>query len=54
MNTYDVQITTNLNEVVILQICAYSDTEAELTAISMVENGEADVLGDSVTNCFVI
>lgn len=54
MNTYDVQITTNLNEVVILQICAYSDIEAELTAISMVENGEADVLGNSITNCFVI
>ncbi len=54
MNTYDVQITTNLNEVIILQICAHNDTEAELTAISIVENGEADVLGNYVTNCFVL
>lgn len=44
MNTYDVQITTNLNEVVILQICAYSDIEAKLTAIFMVEKENAEFL----------
>ena len=54
MNFYDVQITTNLGENVVLQVCAYSESEAELTAISMVENGEANVMGTYVTGCFVL
>ena len=44
MTFYDVQVTTDLGEVVVLQICAFSAGEAELTAISMVENGDAGVL----------
>ena len=54
MNFYDVQITTDLGEIAVLQVCAYSETEAELTAISMVENGEVNVMGTSITGCFVL
>ena len=54
MNFYDVQITTKLGEVIVLQVCAYSEGEAELTAISMVENGEANMMGTSVVECFVL
>lgn len=52
MNFYDVQITTELGEVAVLQVCAYSGAEAELTAISMVENGEVNVMGTSVVEYF--
>ena len=54
MTFYDVQVTTDLGEVAVLQICAFSATEAEMTAISMVENGDAGVLGTSVVSCFVL
>ena len=54
MELYDVQITTDLGEIIVLQVYACCESEAELTAISMVENGQANVLGNSVTNCFVI
>jgi hypothetical protein len=54
MTFYDVQVTTDLGEVVVLQICAFSAGEAELTAISMVEHGDAGVLGTSVVGCFVL
>ena len=33
MTFYDVQVTTDLGEVAVLQICAISAGEAELTAI---------------------
>ena len=35
MTFYDVQVTTDLGEVAVLQICAFSAGEAEMTAISM-------------------
>ena len=54
MTFYDVQVTTDLGEVVVLQICAFSAGEAEMTAISMVENGDAGVMGTSVVSCFVL
>ncbi|MBO7281508.1 MAG: hypothetical protein J6V00_10150 [Bacteroidaceae bacterium] len=54
MTSYDVQVTTDLGEVVVLQICAFSAVEAEMTAISMVENGDAGVVGTSVVCCFVL
>ena len=54
MTFYDVQVTTDLGEVAVLQICAFSAGEAELTAISMVENGDAGVVGTSVVCCFVL
>ena len=54
MDLFDVQVTTDLGEMVVLQICAFSPTEAEMTAVSMVENGDAGVLGTSVVGCFVL
>ena len=54
MDLFDVQVTTDLGEMVVLQICAFSPAEAEMTAISMVENGDAGVLGTSVVGCFVL
>ena len=54
MCLFDVQITTDLGEVVVLQVYAFSAGEAEMTAISMVENGDAGVTGTSVVSCFVL
>ena len=53
MNFYDVQVTTDLGETIVLQIAASSTDEAELTAIKMVELGQADTNGQSVIDCFV-
>jgi len=53
MNFYDVQITTDLGETIVLQVAASSTDEAELTAINMVELGQADTNGQSVIDCFV-
>ena len=52
MPFYDVQITTDLGETVVLQIAASSSEEAELAAIHMVEMGQADVEGTCVVDCF--
>ncbi len=52
MPFYDVQITTDLGETVVLQIAASSPEEAELAAIHMVEMGQADVEGTCVVECF--
>ena len=52
MPFYDVQITTDLGETVVLQITASSSEEAELAAIHMVEMGQADVEGTCVVDCF--
>ena len=51
MPFYDVQITTDLGETVVLQIAASSE-EAELAAIHMVEMEQADVEGTYVVECF--
>lgn len=53
MNFYDVQVTTDLGETIVLQVAASSTDEAELTAINMVELGQADTYGQSVIDCFV-
>lgn len=53
MNFYDVQVTTDLGETIVLQIAASSTDEAELTAINMIELGQADTNGQSVIDCFV-
>lgn len=53
MNFYDVQVTTDLGETVVLQVVASSPEEAELTAINMVELGQADTCGQAVVDCFV-
>lgn len=54
MPFYDVQITTDLGETVVLQIAASSSEEAELAATHMVEMGQADVEGSYVVECFVL
>lgn len=54
MELYDVQMTTDLGEVMILQLYASCESEAELTAISMVENGQANVAGTVVISCFAL
>jgi hypothetical protein len=54
MDLYDVQVTTDLGEVVVLQVYAFSVGEAEMAAISMVENGDAGVMGTSVISCFAL
>lgn len=53
MNFYDVQVTTDLGETIVLQVAASSTDEAELTAINMVELGQANTNGQSVIDCFV-
>lgn len=54
MEFYDVQITTDLEETVVLQIYASSPQEAEMTAISIVNSGEAGTLGREVVECFAL
>lgn len=51
---YNVQITTDLGECVVLQVSASSPSEAEMTAISMVECGQAGTCGMVVVDCFAI
>lgn len=53
MNFYDVQITTDLGETVILQVAASSPEEAEMAAINMLELGQAGVYGQQVIDSFV-
>lgn len=54
MPFYDVQITTELGETVVLQVAASSPEEAEMAAINMVELGQADVCGQQVIDCFAV
>lgn len=54
MEFYDVQITTDMGEVVVLQVSASSPQEAEMTAISIVNSGEAGTLGREVIDCFAL
>lgn len=54
MDFYDVQITTDIGEVVVLQVSANNSQEAEMTAISMVEIGQAETLSNIVVDCFAL
>lgn len=54
MEFYDIQLTTELGEVIILQVSASSHAEAEMTAISMVESGQAGTEGTIVVDCFTL
>lgn len=54
MSLYDVQITTNYGETIVLQVTANLPQEAELTAISMVENGQAGTIGMMIIDCFAL
>ncbi len=54
MQLFDVQITTDLGETVVLQVSANDAQEAEMTAISMVESGQAGTVGTRVVDCFAV
>ena len=54
MQFFDVQITTDLGEVVVIQVAAGDRQEAEMTAISMVESGQAGTMGRCVVDCFAL
>lgn len=54
MEFYDVQITTDFGETVVLQVYASSPQEAECNACSMVESGDAGTLGREVIDCFAL
>lgn len=54
MENFDVQITTDLGEVLVLQVSALSPQEAEMTAISIVNSGEAGTVSNIVIDCFTI
>lgn len=50
MNLYDIQLTTELEGVIILQVSASSQAEAEMTAISVIESGQAGTEGTIVVD----
>lgn len=54
MDFFDVQITTDLGEVLVLQVYASSPQDAEMTAISMVNSGEAGTISEIVVDCFTL
>ncbi len=54
MQFFDVQITTDMGEVVVVQVAAGDRQEAEMTAISMVELGHAGTVGRNVVDCFAM
>ena len=54
MELFDVQITTDLGETIVLQVSGSSPQAAEMTAISMVECGEAGTISQDVIDCFVL
>lgn len=55
MKVYDVQITTDLNETVVLQVTANGSREAEMEAMALVEGGCVDTLQSTVVaDCFVV
>jgi hypothetical protein len=49
---YNVLVTTDLDESVVLQVTAGSAAEAESTAITLVECGEAGTESTVVVECF--
>ena len=54
MELFDVQITTDLGETMVLQVSASSPQSAEMTAISMVECGDAGTISQNVVDCFAL
>ena len=54
MEFFDVQITTDLGETIVLQVSASSPQSAETTAISMVECGDAGTISQTVVDCFAL
>ena len=53
MELYNVQLRTDLDEVVVLQVYANDPLEAEFTAKSMVECGQAGTIGNVVVDYYV-
>lgn len=51
MDIYYVDIYTDVNEALTLMVNASSPSEAESIAQTMVENGEADCVGQIVVSC---
>jgi len=54
MQIFDVQITTDIGEVIVLQVSANDAQEAEMTAISMVESEQAGTMSFAVSDCFAL
>ena len=54
MEFFDVQITTDLGETIVLQVSASSPQYAEMTSISMVECGDAGTISQNVVDCFAL
>lgn len=54
MEFFNVQITTDLGEVVVIQVTASTPQEAEMTAIYMVNSGEAGTTSRNVIDCFAL
>ena len=53
MELYNVQLRTDLDEVVVLQVYANDPLEAEFTAKSMVEWGQAGTISNVVVDYYV-
>ena len=53
MELYNVQLRTDLDEVVVLQVYANDPLEAEFTAKSMVECGQAGTISNVVVGYYV-
>lgn len=53
MELYNVQLRTDLDEVVVLQVYANDPLEAEFTAKSMVECGQAGTICNVVVDYYV-
>ena len=53
MELYNVQLRTDLDEVVVLQVYANDALEAEFTAKSMVECGQAGTISNVVVDYYV-
>ena len=54
MEFFDVQITTDLGENIDLQVTASSPQSAEMTAMSLVECGDAGTISQNVVDCFAL
>ena len=54
MEFYDIQITTDFEEVIVRQVYASSPQEAECIAYTMVESGDAGTMGRGVIDCFAL
>ena len=54
MNMYDVQVTTDFGETIVVQVAAPSPEAAESAAITVVESVEAGTVGQGVVYCFAL